>query len=69
MIFDALLRDNNYYLHLFFSAKMSAARQHGRIMSSLKNKVNTEYHSPSYGEQKKIYIAKNYINHLYTFST
>jgi hypothetical protein len=36
-------------------------------MSSLKNKVNTEYHNLSAASQKKLYAAQNYSNHLYTY--
>jgi hypothetical protein len=32
-----------FVFFFFFRTLMNAARQHGRIMSSLKNKVNTEY--------------------------
>jgi hypothetical protein len=57
IIFDALRRDSYYYLPSIFSARMSAARLRERIMSSLKNKVNTEYYKRAPASQKKVYAT------------
>jgi len=50
----------NYYLLLFISVWTSTARPHGRIMSSLKNKVNTET------EHSKRSRKKTYMQHKIT---
>jgi hypothetical protein len=42
IIFDAMRSDNYYYLLLFLITAESSFPEHGRMMSGLKNKVNTD---------------------------